>query len=71
MINRQLRLQPDRSLGYNNFCGTVERLNPNNQSTTDLNQTNPILNLLFVLLLARDISSNRQPLAVAVHSFTM
>ena len=65
MNNRQFRLQPDRSLRYNNFCGTLEKSKQKNQSTTNLSQTTPILNLLFVPSLARVINSNRRQFVVA------
>ena len=68
LLNRQLRLQPDLSLRYNIFCGTLENLKQKIQSTTDLSQTTPILNQLFVPSLARVLSSNRRQFVVAQYS---
>ena len=59
---RQLRLQLDHSLRYNNFYGIVEKLKQKNQSTRYLSQLNSILNRLSLLSLVKVINCNRHHL---------
>ena len=65
MNSRQLRLQPDHSLSLNNFCGTVESPQRENQNNLDLSHMTLILNRFVVPSFARVINSNKQQFAVA------
>ena len=70
MNNHQFRLQPDRLLRFNIFCGNFESLNQKNQSTTDISQTTTVFNRFFVLSFARVENSDRQQFAVTIFSLT-
>ena len=69
--SRQLRLQFDHLLRFNNFCGAVERPKRESPNILDLSHMTRNLNRFFVPSLARVINSNKQQFVVAQYSPTV
>ena len=69
--SRQLRLQPDHVLRFNNFCWKVQSSNRDNQNILDLSHMILILNRFFVPSVAMVINTNKQQFVVSQYSPTV